>query len=123
MLRPHAATRPSARECIFHPFFWNDEKKLQFLLDASDRAEDEPRDSPLRFRLEYAAETVVGSNWCEALCPEMAGNLNLNLRRKYDAGSVRDCLRYIRNKKHHYHELPVSAQRYFSRTYTYVTFI
>jgi len=81
------------------------------LLDVSDRAEDEPKDGPLKLQLEYKAEEVVGPNWMERLCPELASNLNEGVRRKYATSSVRDCLRVIRNKKHHYHELPAATQR------------
>lgn len=31
--------RPSAGEVCKHPFFWNDEKRLSFLLEFSDRLE------------------------------------------------------------------------------------
>lgn len=31
--------RPSASEVCKHPFFWNEEKRLSFLLEFSDRLE------------------------------------------------------------------------------------
>jgi hypothetical protein len=111
MTHAQPAQRPTAAECLQHPQFWSLEKRLQFLLDVSDRAEDEPKDGPLKLQLEYKAEEVVGPNWMERLCPELASNLNEGVRRKYATSSVRDCLRVIRNKKHHYHELPAATQR------------
>ena len=31
--------------------------------------------------------------------------------RRYDVASVRDCLRVLRNKRHHWHELPNHVQQ------------
>ena len=49
------------------------------------------------------------------------GKASSKRRRHYDAASVRDCLRFIRNKRHHWHELPPSLQELILTTTTTIT--
>lgn len=101
--------RISAKEAVLHPFFWDDEKQLQFLLDVSDKIEDAEPHSDILIAIEYNAANVVGENWAE----QCSGLLldNLKKYRKYNVKSVKDCLRVIRNKKHHYHELSTDIKK------------
>ncbi|CEP01176.1 hypothetical protein PBRA_008488 [Plasmodiophora brassicae] len=122
--------RPSCAEILKHPFFWSDEAKLevrrlpvnaravvraadevrswQFLQEMSDRVEVEKPESPIRTALECQAPRVVGRSWDRAIDPALLDNLGKY--RKYNFGSIRDCLRVIRNKKNHYRDLPVDVQ-------------
>lgn len=125
-----AMPRPSCAEILKHPFFWSDEAKLevrrlpvnaravvraadevrswQFLQEMSDRVEVEKPESPIRTALECQAPRVVGRSWDRAIDPALLDNLGKY--RKYNFGSIRDCLRVIRNKKNHYRDLPVDVQ-------------
>jgi serine/threonine-protein kinase/endoribonuclease IRE1 len=47
MLHPDPTCRLSMREISVHPFFWDVSKRLQFLVDVSDKLEKEESASPL----------------------------------------------------------------------------
>ncbi|CAN0829646.1 Serine/threonine-protein kinase/endoribonuclease IRE1a [Linum grandiflorum] len=95
--------RPKAAEVVEHPLFWTSEKRLAFLRDVSDRVELEDRgcQSDLLDALESIA---LDGNWDVKL--EAVFLNNIGLHRRYKFNSVRDLLRVIRNKSHHYMELP-----------------
>ncbi|KAK7940337.1 hypothetical protein WMY93_003663 [Mugilogobius chulae] len=108
MLSMEPTKRPSA-ECILkHPFFWSLEKELQFFQDVSDRIEKEPLDGPIVRQLERGGRAVVKSDWREHITVPL--QTDLRKFRSYKGGSVRDLLRAMRNKKHHYRELPADVQ-------------
>ncbi|CAN0421064.1 unnamed protein product, partial [Hapterophycus canaliculatus] len=60
--------------------------------------------SPLLVMVEAGADSVVGRSWDVRLDPELTEDAGRY--RKYDFSSVRDLLRVVRNKRHHFHELP-----------------
>jgi serine/threonine-protein kinase/endoribonuclease IRE1 len=112
-----------------HPFFWNPERRLNFLQDASDRFEIMCRDpkDPNLLELERGAFEVVGADWHSRL--DKIFIENLGKFRKYDGKSVQDLLRALRNKvwlnsvvceldanlflqKHHYQDLPDNVKRH-----------
>ncbi|SNX85150.1 related to IRE1 - protein kinase [Melanopsichium pennsylvanicum] len=104
-------SRPSAAQVLTHPYFWDPNKRLNFLQDASDRFEimDKDAPTPALVLLESRAKNVLGSDWhrrCDRMFLE-----NLGKFRKYDPGSVQDLLRAMRNKKHHYQDLPPGLKR------------
>lgn len=108
MLSMEPNKRPSA-ECILkHPFFWSLEKELQFFQDVSDRIEKEPLDGPIVRQLERGGRAVVKGDWREHITVPL--QTDLRKFRSYKGGSVRDLLRAMRNKKHHYRELPIDVQ-------------
>lgn len=98
--------RPTSDDVLLHPFFWNSTMRLNFLCEASDRFEIMERDPPdlVLVDLESEVATVLGNDWLKRLDPRLVENLGKY--RKYDGASVRDLLRVIRNKKHHYLDLP-----------------
>ncbi|KAI2501455.1 Ribonuclease 2-5A [Fragilaria crotonensis] len=108
-----ATQRPTAQEVCEHPFFWSPRKKLAFLCDISDRIENDAqlwsrakgisRFAANVFAIERNAAQVVGTAW-DQLDPDLISNVSKF--RTYDPSSVRDFLRLIRNKHHHYDELP-----------------
>ncbi|KAM6972362.1 serine/threonine-protein kinase/endoribonuclease IRE1 [Aplochiton taeniatus] len=108
MISADPESRPSTSCVLKHPFFWTPEKQLLFFQDVSDRIEKEPVDSPIVVRLETAGRAVVRTNWRM----HISAPLQTDLRRfrTYKGNSVRDLLRAMRNKKHHYHELPAEVQ-------------
>ncbi|KAL7075973.1 hypothetical protein ACQ4LE_004797, partial [Meloidogyne hapla] len=106
MLRPEARRRPTASAVAAHPLFWEPSKQLQFLMEVSDWIEKkEPRDPVMR-RLEWR-RNLVFTNWLDQLDEPL--RLDLLKQRQY-LNNVRDLLRAIRNKKHHYQELPLELR-------------
>ncbi|KAI0752703.1 hypothetical protein C8Q80DRAFT_1334983 [Daedaleopsis nitida] len=111
MLSPEAYGRPDTSTCLLHPYFWDPGKRLTFLQDASDRFEIMCRDpkDPNLAALETGAFDVVGADWHSRLDKLFIDNLGKF--RKYDGKSVQDLLRALRNKKHHYQDLPDNVKR------------
>uniref|UniRef100_A0A8C1TD62 Serine/threonine-protein kinase/endoribonuclease IRE1 n=1 Tax=Cyprinus carpio TaxID=7962 RepID=A0A8C1TD62_CYPCA len=108
MLSMEPEKRPSADRVLKHPFFWSLEKQLQFFQDVSDRIEKEPLDGPIVRQLERGGRVVVKGDWREHITVPL--QTDLRKFRSYKGGSVRDLLRAMRNKKHHYRELPDEVQ-------------
>ncbi|NWX45725.1 ERN1 endoribonuclease, partial [Steatornis caripensis] len=130
MISPEPQRRPSAPMVLVHPFFWSQEKQLQFFQDVSDRIEKEPAEGPIVSALEAGGRSVVRTNWRMHISLPL--QTDLRKFRTYKGGSVRDLLRAMRNKvrqpqlprappprphsppsllqKHHYHELPADVQ-------------
>ncbi|KAH9271645.1 hypothetical protein BASA83_006012 [Batrachochytrium salamandrivorans] len=75
--------RPEAHEVVRHPYFWTPAERLRFLQDISDRLEIEKRE-PISAHYQH---------------------------RPYDGSSLQDLLRAIRNKKHHYQDLPAPVKK------------
>ncbi|KIR32368.1 IRE protein kinase [Cryptococcus deuterogattii MMRL2647] len=112
LLSSEPDARPSTSECLTHPIFWPAAKSLGFLCDASDRFEimqTEPPE-PTLVRLEQGAQSVVGKDWYSRL--DKTFTSSLGKYRKYKGGSVRDMLRAMRNKKHHYQDLEPAVQKH-----------
>lgn len=111
MIAKDAAARPDADEILVHPYFWTAAQRLMFLQDASDRFEVEVRDppSPLLQSLEKDATSIVGPDWHRRIDRMITDNLGKF--RKYDGKLIRDLLRALRNKKHHYQDLPDHVKR------------
>ena len=108
MISKDYVNRPTSLAILNHPLFWSDEKILSFLQDVSDRVEKLVITSdPLR-GLEKNAKFVVRDDWSVHLHPEITNDLRKY--RGYQGFSVRDLLRALRNKKHHYHELSLEVQ-------------
>ncbi|KAF8892946.1 hypothetical protein BD779DRAFT_1507920 [Infundibulicybe gibba] len=112
MLNMEASERPDTTTCLLHPFFWDPGRRLTFLQDASDRFEIMCRDpkDPYLLTLEKDAFSIVGNDWHSRLDKIFIDNLGKF--RKYDGRSVQDLLRALRNKKHHYQDLPDNVKRH-----------
>ncbi|XP_055650140.1 serine/threonine-protein kinase/endoribonuclease IRE1 isoform X2 [Falco peregrinus] len=108
MINMDPQKRPSASCVLKHPFFWSLEKQLQFFQDVSDRIEKESLDGPIVKQLERGGREVVKMDWREHITVPL--QTDLRKFRSYKGGSVRDLLRAMRNKKHHYRELPPEVQ-------------
>lgn len=107
MLKTHPEDRPTAVQVMNHPFFWSDEKRLNFLCDCSDHWEREPRDPPSDYlaRLEdYSYEVLDHKR--NFLGKLDHGFINsLGKQRKYTGDRMLDLLRALRNKKNHYEDM------------------
>lgn len=73
----------------------------------------EDHDSAIVVTLERNKYNVLKGNWHEALEPRIRDDLRKH--RSYNGKSVRDLLRAMRNKKHHYNELSEDIKMTFGR--------
>ncbi|KAL4240931.1 Serine/threonine-protein kinase/endoribonuclease IRE1 [Mactra antiquata] len=96
--------RPHAKAVLKHPFFWSKERQLMFFQDVSDRIEKESEESTVVKKLEWGGDRVVKGDWRKHISMELQNDLRKF--RTYKGQNVRDLLRAMRNKKHHYRELP-----------------
>lgn len=108
MICSNPAGRPPASAICNFPIFWNLAEILGFFQDISDRVEKDQSDSPALIALETSGECVTGGDWRLYIDLEVA--TDLRKYRSYQGVSVRDLLRALRNKKHHYRELTPKAQ-------------
>lgn len=76
--------------------------RLSFLRDTSDRIE-KTSETDLINALESIGPVAFGGKWGEKL--DAALVTDMGRYRKYNFESIRDLLRYIRNKSGHYREL------------------
>ncbi|XP_062189270.1 serine/threonine-protein kinase/endoribonuclease IRE1-like [Phragmites australis] len=122
LLLPNPEMRPTAVYVMHHPLFWGPELRLSFLRDTSDRIE-KTSEIDLINALESIGLVAFGGKWGEKL--DAALVTDMGRYRKYNFESIRDLLRYIRNKSGHYRELsddlkallgslPEGFDRYFS---------
>ncbi|CAD7695128.1 unnamed protein product [Ostreobium quekettii] len=105
MLESEPSKRPNMKTVLAHPFWWTKRKQLQFLIDLSDRIENEDRaeDKSLLRLLESYVKDATGGNWGARIDPKLISNLGQY--RKYTYTSLRDLLRVIRNKHNHFREM------------------
>jgi len=110
MIQLESGARPSANAVLNHPFFWPDAKRLAFFMEVSDRIEKQDPTTPLLRRLEFEKAAVLGTtDWRTKLDPLL--QTDLRKYRTYKVDTVTDLLRAIRNKKHHYRELPENLKQ------------
>lgn len=110
MINANPRLRPDTETIMKHPYFWGMNKKLDFLLKVSDRFEVERRDPPseLLLKLEQKAGVVHEKNWHSRFDDEFMSNLGKY--RKYNTERLMDLLRALRNKYHHYNDMPPSLR-------------
>ncbi|XP_045214288.2 serine/threonine-protein kinase/endoribonuclease IRE1-like [Mercenaria mercenaria] len=101
-------SRPTAKAVLKHPFFWKKERQLAYFQDVSDRIEKECEESVVVKRLEWGGDRVVKGDWRSHISKELQDDLRKF--RTYKGQNVRDLLRAMRNKKHHYRELPEAVK-------------
>lgn len=102
--------RPDTVSILKHPYFWTYSKKLDFLLKVSDRYEIERRDPPsdLLLKLELVGKKVHNNDWLAKFDSVFVDNLGKY--RKYNTDKLMDLLRALRNKYHHYNDMPPQLQ-------------
>ncbi|KAM9922539.1 hypothetical protein OXX80_011838, partial [Metschnikowia pulcherrima] len=114
MISANPKLRPDTKAIMKHPYFWNTSKKLEFLLKVSDRFEIERRDPPsdLLLALESVSHKVHQGDWLAKFDSEFTENLGKY--RKYHKEKVMDLLRALRNKYHHFNDMPPKLQAQMS---------
>lgn len=110
MISANPCDRPLTGVILRHPLFWLDQKKLDFMLKVSDRFEIEQRDPPLVLlqNLEARGKIVHGGDWHARFDQEFLDHLGKY--RKYHTHRLMDLLRAMRNKYHHFNDMPTSLQ-------------
>jgi len=109
MINRNPKARPTAAQICNHPFFWDASRRLSFICDFSDRLESDFESNSAaydfeRLLVEKQAPDVIGISWASKIDSCLLNNVQKF--RTYDTSSVRDFLRLIRNKHHHFDELP-----------------
>lgn len=77
--------------------------------DVSDWLEKESEQAPLVMGLEAGGSMVVRGDWYKHISVPL--QTDLRRFRTYQGTSVRDLLRAVRNKRHHYRELPAELRQ------------
>ncbi|KAL8713585.1 MAG: hypothetical protein Q9220_002447 [cf. Caloplaca sp. 1 TL-2023] len=114
MLGHNPRLRPDAGSVLTHPFFWLPAERLEFLCHVSDAFEFEPRDPPSEalMQLEHYGHIIMSEapkgDFLLALPREFRDTLGK--QRKYTGTKVLDLLRALRNKKHHYEDIPENVK-------------
>lgn len=114
MLNHNPRLRPDAASVLTHPFFWPPTERLEFLCHVSDAFEFEPRDPPSEalVHLESYGPIIMDEaprgDFLLALPREFRDTLGK--QRKYTGSKVLDLLRALRNKKHHYEDIPENVK-------------
>ncbi|KAL8688757.1 MAG: hypothetical protein Q9218_005411, partial [Villophora microphyllina] len=114
MLDHNPRVRPDAASVLTHPFFWPPAERLEFLCHVSDAFEFEPRDPPSQalMQLEDYSSIIMAEaprgDFLLALPREFRDTLGK--QRKYTGTKVLDLLRALRNKKHHYEDIPENVK-------------
>ncbi|XP_073976983.1 serine/threonine-protein kinase/endoribonuclease Ire1 [Rhodnius prolixus] len=115
MLNQNPSERPSAATVKIHPVFWEKAYTLTFLQDVSDRIEKADSESEALLNLEKGGECVYyKGDWRPDIDAEVLEDLGKY--RSYRGDSIRDLLRALRNKRHHYRELSAKAQELLGST-------
>jgi serine/threonine-protein kinase/endoribonuclease IRE1 len=137
MLNRNPKARPTASQICNHPFFWSASKRLTFVCDFSDRLESESESKATfgeghfdRLLVERHASNIIGLSWTSRIDACLLNHVQKF--RSYDTSLVRDCLRLIRNKHHHFDELPAEFKEiapdqkklfeYFEARFPYLLF-
>lgn len=108
MVNPSPAERPTTVTILKHPYFWSPDEQLRFLEAVSNRLEKIKETDPLVVRLESKAHRAVSMDWSQFITEDL--KQDLRKFRAYKYYTVRDLLRAIRNKHHHFAELGKDLQ-------------
>lgn len=108
MLNHEQEHRPTSQQILHHPFFWNDQRRLDFFTDLSDLIETDSTDPGIIAAMEIDCPLVIGSGWGESLDQGLLEELGRF--RKYDFRCIKDLLRVMRNKRHHFNELSMEMK-------------
>jgi len=97
------------KEVLNHIMFWDHDKKLRLIMDLSDHLEFISVSHPTVRAIEKLAKDLkvlekCKNDWSSQLEEVLLSELNKY--RKYNLGSIADLLRFIRNKRNHFRDLP-----------------
>jgi serine/threonine-protein kinase/endoribonuclease IRE1 len=109
-IAPDSSARPEMAEIVRHPLFWDKHRRLLFLLDVSDLLEALEGNAEATLDFErHLHKHVLGweGRWQKMISQRLLGDMGKY--RRYQ-NTVKDLLRLIRNKSHHYRELSPELQ-------------
>ncbi|GMI03066.1 hypothetical protein TrRE_jg4597 [Triparma retinervis] len=125
MIHPDQSARPSAAAVCAHPYFWPPPARMSFLVELSNRLEEDGPVSPLALLMESNASRAIGTDFTARLDKGLLADAARY--RSYDQASVVDCLRFIRNKNNHEGSIPSEVRArigdlpsYFNSMYPYI---
>ena len=119
MIQPDPQHRLPMKGVQEHPIFWNSDKKIRFLALTSDRLSQNPQEQKnienleMTKYLEMNSVRIAGSDWRLRLESELQEDLRKF--RNYNDG-IRDLLRALRNKRHHFRDLTCEAREILGET-------
>ena len=110
MINVKPELRPPAEACKVHPFFWQKDKMLQFIVDVSSKLEtfkinyEEKTCAKIIYDIEVRSDKIFDDRgWGNLLKPEIKADLTA--KRPYNYQSVISLIRAIRNKYSHFNDL------------------
>ena len=113
MTKPNPDERPPF-ECIkFHPYFWDGQKTLNFLVKTADFIKENSTVAyTMKSLLQENAEEIIGSTWLSRLEPVIEQSLIYRrANHGYGGNSISELLRALRNKHAHYDEMTEAAKQ------------
>ncbi|XP_049423868.1 uncharacterized protein LOC125883548 isoform X3 [Epinephelus fuscoguttatus] len=105
MINKEPKSRPKVEECLSHPFFWTNDRKVEYLIKSGNRKEAENcrnADQELISSLEKCAEDRSFKQWRDKFPPELLQKMD-GKKKPYPANTL-GLLRCIRNLHEHYEE-------------------
>ena len=109
MIHHDQLARPCAAAVCAHPYFWPPTIRMSFLVELSNRLEEDGPVSPLALLMESNANQAIGTDFTARLDSGLL--VDAARYRTYDQASVVDCLRFIRNKNNHEGSIPSGELR------------
>jgi serine/threonine-protein kinase/endoribonuclease IRE1 len=111
--------RPSGKEVLSHIIFWDHDKKLRLIMDLSDHLEFLQTSHPTvrgieKLSREFKVLEKCKNDWSSQLDDVLLSELNKY--RKYNLSSISDLMRFIRNKRNHFRDLPKEGQALLSKS-------
>ncbi|GMR34853.1 hypothetical protein PMAYCL1PPCAC_05048 [Pristionchus mayeri] len=107
--------RPSASALLQHPFYWNNDNQFLFLCEAADRLlKENISSSALIVRLEEKTKRIFDDTWMDRISDPVKKYLestkDSSVYKPYNYNTIRDLLRFMRDVKDHFSDLPESAR-------------
>ena len=103
-MRNRLSHAPSMDEISKNVAFWPEEKALDFFIAVSEVLELKQKRH--RDSVEEHGHNIIGVSWHDTLDPVLRELVEQSRRRSYEATSVADLLRLIRNLACHYYNFP-----------------
>ncbi|XP_078147737.1 uncharacterized protein LOC139919985 isoform X2 [Centroberyx gerrardi] len=104
MINGEPKKRPTVEECLAHPFFWSNERRVEYLRKIGNQAEVakyEEADQTLICELD---QNGFFSQWKNKLPPELVQKMDGKKTKKSYPDNTLGLLRFIRNLHEHYAE-------------------
>ncbi|XP_048084646.1 serine/threonine-protein kinase/endoribonuclease IRE1a-like isoform X2 [Alosa alosa] len=104
MIQAEPDDRPRVEETLTHPYFWNNERKVEYLIKVGNQPEVEnfrKADTKLLAELEKWTVDKTFSDWKTKFPPELVQKLEEKQKKAYPENTLA-LLRFIRNLHEHH---------------------